>query len=532
MAPTQLGGVPGCSVEHYIIKMVHFILGSMDGDNKSAVMGIPVDYSKAYNRMLHSNIITIMSDLKEPAIPICAIKLTKSYLTQRSMCVRYKGAESSFEKCPGGGPQGGLLTGLLFCLQVNRAGSPCPVRSLAEPEAEVGHNDAQRPDGERDSSSGLEPEGNYSPRMEEDPPEAEAEEEGLSRMDTEEHQVHGLGIEEMNATRMYSEDEETPRLEVEEEAAPRLEGEEVAPLCQNTAKTHKKAYIDDLTLLEKISLQDLEKEVRIIGPPQFHGRFHLELPPQKSILQHQLHDLVEYTTSNHMILNSKKTRCIPFNNSLTKDFIPKYSVDGQTNLEVIYSLKLVGLVITSELTWKSHIEYTVGRVNKIIWQLTRFKQHGADMKMLVKFYILKIRSVLMFGAVCYHSSLTQENTRQLELQQKRSLACILGSEYKSYSHALEVTMLPRLDKLREDACVKWAMKAQANPQHTQLFPINHSQVETRNRQFFKEYKCKGAKYFNSAVPHMVRTLNSLQFHPAGSNREVTIITNSGATIIV
>ena len=252
-------------------------------------------------------------------------------------------------------------------------------------------------------------------------------------METEEQQVYGYSIEEVNDTRMDSDYEETLRLEVEEEAAPRLEGEEVVPLCQNTAKTHKKAYIDDLTLLEKISLQDLKKEVRIIGPPQFHGRFHLELPPQKSILQHQLNDLVEYTTRNNMILNSKKTKCIPFNNSLTKDFIPKYSVDGQSYLEVIYSLKLVGLVITSDLSWNSHIEYTVGRVNKIIWQLTRFKQHGADMKMLVKFYTLKIRSVLMFGAVCYHSSLTQENSRQLELQLKRSLACILGSEYRSYS---------------------------------------------------------------------------------------------------
>ena len=28
--PDQMGGMPGCSVEHYIIKMVHFILSSMD----------------------------------------------------------------------------------------------------------------------------------------------------------------------------------------------------------------------------------------------------------------------------------------------------------------------------------------------------------------------------------------------------------------------------------------------------------------------------------------------------------------------
>ena len=140
MDPDQMGGVPGCSIEHYIVKMLHFILGSMDGDSQSAVMGIPVDYSKAYNRMLHSNIITTMSDLKNPSIPTCAIRLIKSYLTQRSMCIRYLGVESSFEKCPGGGPQGGLLTGLLFCLQVNKAGSPCQNPSLELPVLENNHS--------------------------------------------------------------------------------------------------------------------------------------------------------------------------------------------------------------------------------------------------------------------------------------------------------------------------------------------------------------------------------------------------------
>ena len=105
-------------------------------------------------------------------------------------------------------------------------------------------------------------------------------------------------------------------------------------------------------------------------------------------------------------------------------------------LEVTYSLILVGLVINSEQSWNSHIEYTVGRVNKILWQLTMFKQHGANVKIVVKFYILKVRSVLMFGAVCFLSSLTQENSRQLELQQKRSLACILGSDYRSYRQTL------------------------------------------------------------------------------------------------
>ena len=105
--PDQMGGMPGCSVEHYIIKIMHFILSSMDGNSDAAVMAVPVDYSKAFNRMLHSDMLCNLHALN---VPNCAIKLIKSYLTRRSMCVTYKGETSSFQSCPGGGPQGGLLT--------------------------------------------------------------------------------------------------------------------------------------------------------------------------------------------------------------------------------------------------------------------------------------------------------------------------------------------------------------------------------------------------------------------------------------
>ena len=65
-------------------------------------------------------------------------------------------------------------------------------------------------------------------------------------------------------------------------------------------------------------------------------------------------------------------------------------------LEVIWELKLVGMVVTSDMTWHAHIEYTVGRVSKIIWQLTRFKRLGASQDKLITFYILKIRSISLF----------------------------------------------------------------------------------------------------------------------------------------
>ena len=103
----------------------------------------------------------------------------------------------------------------------------------------------------------------------------------------------------------------------------------------------------------------------------------------------------------------------------------------------------------------------------------------------------------MFGAVTFHSSLTIQLSQKLELQQKRCLAIILGSKYGNYKQALNLTGLSRLDKLREEACLQWAIKAQNNPKHSHLFPINKSNINTRYRNTYVEYFCRTMKYYNS-----------------------------------
>ena len=82
---------------------------------------------------------------------------------------------------------------------------------------------------------------------------------------------------------------------------------------------------------------------------------------------------------------------MPFINRLTKNFEPKLSNEERTHLEIIYRLKLVGLVITNSLTWHDHIDCTVKRVNGVIWQLIWLPNIGASREKLRTFYTLKIR---------------------------------------------------------------------------------------------------------------------------------------------
>ena len=553
--PDQMGGVPGCSIEHYIVKMLHFILTSMDGNPKTAVLAVPIDYSKAFNRMSHSDILCNLSELN---VPPCATKLIQSYLTGRAMCVRYKGVASTFKRCPGSGPQGGLLTGVLFILQINKAGKPCSIQPSPRQEETL----CPATEGiQQDEDPSLRQEGTIPPVTEELqqqqdpslrqeialPPVTEGLQQGEHPTLRQEVALPAA-IEELQqeqdpsmrqepaippVTKGLQQEEDSPLPQTRAAYGPdrnpstRQEGD-VLPPCHNKNSLHKKAYIDDLTLLEKISLSKLIPKTRIIGPPNFHDRFHLKLPKEDSILQHQLEDLKIFTKSHSMKINSSKTKCLPFINSRTKDFMPELTLEEGSYLEVIYQLKLVGLVINSELSWQPHVDYTVARVNKVIWQLVRLKQLGAPRDKLITLYVLKVRSILMFGAICFHSSLTQAQSHKIELQQKRCLAVILGTDYKQYSSALIITGLPRLDKLREKACLKWSLKAQSNPSHTHMFPLNQNETTRHSTKFLEQF-CRGAKLYNSAIPSMIRELNK---YYKENNNLVVITTKTGQKISV
>ena len=337
----QLGGLPGCSASHYLIQMLDFIHKKLDTNrnDQTALIACLVDFSKAFNRMDHSILITILSDLN---IPTCALKLIISYLSNRTMRVRYNGVTSSAQNIPGGGPQGGLLTVILFNLQVNLAGLPCRLETWLPP-----------------LQQGPEPD-------------------------------------------------------------PRLAGP--LPICHLSDLTLKKKYVDNLSMLEAIKLRtQLVPTPPAHGPLNLHEQSGLVLPPDNSILQHQLSDLLAFTNQNKMKINMKKTKIVPFNVSKNFGFLPQLNFPGEEPLEVIYQTRLLGVILSSDLTWTAHTKDITSRAAKKLWILIRFKGLGGTRDQLLSVYQLRIRSTLEFAAPVFHSSLTKEQSSKIEMVQKRHL---------------------------------------------------------------------------------------------------------------
>ena len=296
-----------------------------------------------------------------------------------------------------------------------------------------------------------------------------------------------------------------------------VQGPEVGPLhagplqpCQQKEKTLKKKYVDDLSLLEALDLKSsLVRATPIVGPVNLHELPGLELPPDRSVLQHQLDDLLKFTVANKMKVNNKKTKIMPFNFSKNFEFLPQLYFPGESPLEVIYQTRLLGVTITSNLSWNVHVNYITKRATKNLLVLIRFRSLNGTRTQLLAIYLARVRSVLEFAAPVFSTSLTKAQSRQIESVQKKAFAIILGREYLNYETALKILGQERLSTRRTNLCYSFALKCSMSKKHASMFPLNDSPNQnTRNRKPFLEFKCNTSRYYNSPIPSLTRLLNN------------------------
>ena len=86
-----------------------------------------------------------------------------------------------------------------------------------------------------------------------------------------------------------------------------------------------------------------------------------------------------------------------------------------TVLERVSSFKLLGLWIDDDLKWKTNTEYIVKNAAKRLHFLKILKGYNALREDLKTFYILAIRSILEYGTKIWHGSLTEEQSKDVEL---------------------------------------------------------------------------------------------------------------------
>ena len=421
----QYGGEKGSSISHYLVEFVNFILYNQDMNIPHAVLALLVDYSKAFNRICHNRIVTILSRM---GVPGWLLKIVMGFLTERELIVRYLGKQSGRKWLPGGSPQGTRLGLFLFLILINFA-----------------------------------------------------------------------GYEELN----------------------RKLGEQITTIKNkrtNIPNIHLK-FVDDLTLAESFNLRDYVIPNPDPCPPRplsYHNRTLHVVPPGNTPVQAELHRMVQYCEMNKMKINSEKTKVVLFNTARNFDFMPRLSMDGNTDLEVVEEFRLLGIHFQTNMSWQTNTDNICKNGYARIWMLRRLKRLGANHSDLLDVYCKQIRCVLELAVVVWTPGLTKLESSQIERVQKCALHVILGQSYESYDEATRILGLEKLHERRLKLCLSFAKRCEKSPKYSTWFrlsesppPTNIQTRATRNNQRTKymTVPARTDRYDKSPLPFMTKLLN-------------------------
>ena len=132
-------------------------------------------------------------------------------------------------------------------------------------------------------------------------------------------------------------------------------------------------YVDDLTMAESINLPaqlvPVPDDQRALPDRTGHGHV---LPLKNSKIYKELIRTERYATDNEMKFNHKKSKIMLFNPCTSVDFMPLLELE-KNELEVVEELKLLGIILRSDLKWSSNTEYIVKKANSRLWQIRRLK---------------------------------------------------------------------------------------------------------------------------------------------------------------
>ena len=177
-------------------------------------------------------------------------------------------------------------------------------------------------------------------------------------------------------------------------------------------------------------------------------------------------------------------------------------------LETVSDTKLLGVHITSDLKWNKNTEEIIKKANKRMFLLHNVSKFTSKISDLTTVYKIFIRSILENSCVVWHSSLSEQNSSDIERIQKSACKVILKDYYSTYESALKLLKLETLKTRREKLCKSFAQKCTRNVKVKSMFPKNTCKRQVRNQNKYFVNFATTERYLKSSIPYMQRMLNS------------------------
>ena len=125
----------------------------------------------------------------------------------------------------------------------------------------------------------------------------------------------------------------------------------------------------------------------------------LEIIPRNgsSLLSCVANDIYSFSNDHGMRLNPMKCKEMTTNFMHNHSLIINPIAIGNNAIEGVTNYKLLGVILSSNRKWNSHIEYITKKANKRLFSLRILKRSGASPRSLVRVYLSIIRPLLEYA---------------------------------------------------------------------------------------------------------------------------------------
>ncbi len=209
-----------------------------------------------------------------------------------------------------------------------------------------------------------------------------------------------------------------------------------------------------------------------------------------SNMQNAVSDVERWSTENKLQLNADKCKEMVIDFKKVKHHFHTISVNSK-ELELVDSVKILGITISNSLQWFNHVNEVVKKANKRLYFLILLKRANVPVHDIFSFYCTCIRPVLEYCAPVFHHALPGYLSDDLERIQKRALSII--SPYLSYSDSLTTFNIGTLKDRRQKLCKNLFDNVVRNKDHKLHHLLPPENTPYYNLRRHRPFDCPAAR---------------------------------------
>ena len=210
--------------------------------------------------------------------------------------------------------------------------------------------------------------------------------------------------------------------------------------------------------------------------------------------------VVTWSSNNRVQLNQDKCKELRISFANQPAIFDPLTINGK-ELEVVKTVKLLGLTVKDNLTWNSYVDEVIKKVNKRLYFLVQLKRARVPPQDLALFYTSCVRSVVDYAIPAFYHCLPQYLKRELVRLEKRAISIIMPDV--DYLTGLERLDIKPMKDHHEYLCDKLFKSIILNPDHklNSLLPARYN----------TNYNLRNQRNFNPPQIMTNRTMNSFIF---------------------